>query len=271
MLFYRMKQIAVILCCCTANLIQAQTPVEELNRAEIAFAALSATTTTQNAFLHYLDTGAVGFSNGRFVNLYNEWKGRNTDSTKLTWGPQFSIISADGGMGINTGPWEFRIRSLSDTAVAHGFFASVWKKQPGIGWKVVFDQGTGYPLHQHSTALPRQIISSPASPATGKDPEQEFIAAYTVNAATALKAAMLPSGWLMLEGFPPFGTPEAIAGAAAHIPGNLSFEPAGNFRSSAGDLLAVYGTAMDGSRPRPYLRVWCQQNGKWRLALMVLA
>ena len=266
-----MKKSIAILCLFTAPYTYAQQPVDALVKAEKDFAALGAATTTRNAFVQFLDTAATGFAEGRFINIYDSWKARPADSTRLTWGPQFSIISASGDLGINAGPWEFRVHAADEPAVAHGYFVSVWKNNPGTGWRVMFDQGIGYPLQVQSAAAEQKLVSGPAATGLPLNPEQDFIADYASGADAALARYMHEKGWVLLEGHVPFTLQDAVVKAAARLPQQLVFTPQGQFRSAAGDLLAVYGTATEGSNVRPYLRVWSQASGQWKLALMMLA
>ena len=61
--------------------------------------------------------------------------GKENPLAALIWSPSQSIVSCDGGHAINLGPW------TSASGKAHGYFTTVWVRQPNRTWKWVYDGG----------------------------------------------------------------------------------------------------------------------------------
>jgi ketosteroid isomerase-like protein len=60
----------------------------------------------------------------------------------LTWTPVGADISASGELGYTYGTYEFQSKDKDGkTAVDHGKYTSIWKKQKDGSWKVVLDMG----------------------------------------------------------------------------------------------------------------------------------
>src|SRR5215831_15342243 len=134
-----------------------QKPIEQLIATEKNFANTSKEQTTKKAFLAYVDSNCIGFNKGEQLNVFREWTKRNEDSSKLTWAPELAIIASSGELGITTGPWEYRARSLNDTPIAHGNFTTVWKKKDDGKWKAMLDMGISYSQKIPNSAVIKKI------------------------------------------------------------------------------------------------------------------
>lgn len=66
------------------------------------------------------------------------------DSTwRLTWEPTMAFASAGGDLGYTLGTWRSsRAAADGGTSVQTGKYVTIWRKQAGGGWKVVFDGGS---------------------------------------------------------------------------------------------------------------------------------
>ena len=63
----------------------------------------------------------------------------------LDWQPIFADVSRAGDLGYTTGPYTLTDRSESTPRTRHGYYFSIWKRQPDQTWKVVLDLGTQTP------------------------------------------------------------------------------------------------------------------------------
>jgi len=137
-----------------------------LVKSELAFAKMSEEQGTKAAFLAFLADDALLFRphpvNGK------KWMTTSpAASSVLTWYPSFADISIAGDLGYSTGPYEFRTRGKDDRQVSHGYFVSIWKKQPDGSWKVFMDLGTPTPSPREKPSLfqpgTRNDVATPRS------------------------------------------------------------------------------------------------------------
>lgn len=64
----------------------------------------------------------------------------------LSWSPVAGEISRSGDLGYTWGTYQFRVREGdAPTAVRHGKYVTIWKKQPDGSWKYVLDTGNSSP------------------------------------------------------------------------------------------------------------------------------
>ena len=209
------------------------------------------------------------------MNVFKEWIQRKEDGSKLTWAPEFAIISSSGEMGVTTGPWEYREKSLQDTAVAYGHFTTVWKKNKEGKWKAVFDMGIGYPQKITNSATVKKFVLSntenkSSSTALLMNTEMNFIEAFSIDKNAAIKKAITPDSWFSINGYAPFKNAAAINAAMDVVPANTKFTSINMFISGANDMFAVYGNAQTGDMKKNYLRVWVKQDDEWKLLIMVV-
>jgi ketosteroid isomerase-like protein len=62
-------------------------------------------------------------------------KGKADPPVAVFWWPGRSYVSCDGNTAINTGPW------VREWGKSVGYFTTVWRRQPGGGWKWTYDGG----------------------------------------------------------------------------------------------------------------------------------
>jgi ketosteroid isomerase-like protein len=68
------------------------------------------------------------------------------DGPRIKWRPQYVEVLSDGQLALSRGP--FRMTSVDGEGKpieVWGTFNSTWRRQPGGGWKVVFDAGSSEP------------------------------------------------------------------------------------------------------------------------------
>jgi len=64
----------------------------------------------------------------------------------LTWRPVFADIASSADFGYTTGPWEYRVKSITEKPVAYGYYVSVWQKQADGRWQILIDVGNEFVL-----------------------------------------------------------------------------------------------------------------------------
>ena len=112
-------------------------PVEEVRQAEIAFAKAFADR-DEARFFSLVADDATFLSLGRTLPgkkaVVDVWSTFFKDRVApFSWGPERVVVSADGKLGLSTGP-------IYDTEGKHaGNYISTWRRDPNGEWKVVFD------------------------------------------------------------------------------------------------------------------------------------
>ncbi len=131
-----------------AALVQGQSgsrSLQSLVEAEKAFARMAEEKGIRDAFLTYLADEAIVFL-PKPVPGRKAYEDVPADSPLLlTWAPAFAEVSAGGGLGYTTGPYEARDRSQPGQPGRFGHYVSVWERQANRQWRVVFDGGIRHP------------------------------------------------------------------------------------------------------------------------------
>ena len=66
----------------------------------------------------------------------------SSPDVSLTWEPTRAHSSDDGTLGVTVGEFmSTSVGSDGDSAVAHGLYVSIWRKQSDGTWKVIMDLG----------------------------------------------------------------------------------------------------------------------------------
>jgi ketosteroid isomerase-like protein len=75
--------------------------------------------------------------------LAARWAQLLTDpATSITWKPMHAVISETGNMGFTLGSYELmRSSGPSRQQAGSGKYITIWKREAGGAWKVVFDSG----------------------------------------------------------------------------------------------------------------------------------
>ena len=248
-----MKKTLTLLFLLPFTKILAQSQVEQVINAEKSFAEMSKTQGAKKAFLTYIDNECVGYHNGKEVNVYDEWEKRRADSSALYWQPEFAVASASGDMGITTGPWQYYTNAASDTAAAHGQFASVWQKNEAGEWKVTADVGISYNQDAavvksvKKIALPKQDFRITYESEMEKV-NDVFADALINDKNDALNKFADDDCYILIDGHAPLRGSKAIKAGDSIIPSNILLKQSGNLYSRVKDLLACYGKASAGEK-----------------------
>ena len=243
---------------------------EQVVNTEKAFAKYAADHNPQAAFLQFMDSSAVVFREGKILRAREVWA-NYTPAIALTWQPAFAGISRSGELGFTTGPWQVR-KTLQDTALNVGSFATVWKKTTSGEWKFMVDLGVSYKKPQQP-ALEVIVIKNTGSLKKGQmrdamQIERVFLDELNTKGRKIFGSYLHPNCWLNVEGYPPVRSTKA----AKHFnPGDQLTEkyiPAGGGISSAGDLAYIYGSAEVSGKTENYLRVWQNTGSGWKIVMM---
>lgn len=113
------------------------TPVEEVRRAEIGFAKAFADRDKAKFFSYVAEDatflGSLSTSIGKQQVIERWSRFFEGPQAPFSWGPERVSVSADGTLGLSTGP-------VHDPKGLHsGDYISTWRKQSDGTWKIVFD------------------------------------------------------------------------------------------------------------------------------------
>lgn len=248
-----------------------QKNITGLINAEKAFAQYALDSNTRDAFIKFLDTNGLVFNEGKPINGYQLWKGREKRNSKLLWGPEFATIASSNDYGVTTGPWEFKA-NLKDTVLARGNFTSIWHYNSKGEWKNVLDMGINY-SDKRNSVTDIQSIEIKAGKKEGANVasvEKSFIADYKLKGKNAYKTIVSSGIWFNTEGHLPINGINSLEEALTMIPDGIEFIPLGFGLSYSMDFGYVYGTAKLNNKEQNYLRVWVKEDGAWKLLLQVL-
>lgn len=197
--------------------------------------------------------------------------------TALRWGPYRVGVAASGDLAWDTGPWTY-----GDNA-AHGWFFTIWERQPDGNWRWALDHGSGSSPAHVPVPAPEEVIVDRAARGTrfpASDPWTEVAAMDgRLNALLVAESAEMAYANIRAEDFwastpdqGPAMTRDTAWEALQARPSYDAFEPIGGRASAAGDLAYTYGHVRWGdgevqSRGH-YIRVW-RRDGRgpegWRL------
>ncbi len=124
-----------------AALAQEKDDIETLFALDREFVQYRLKNGTYKAFAKYLADDAVTLPPGEApkVGLAAILKDAgDKPNTTVTWEPEAGDISGD--LGYTWGPFSINtIKADGSVSKQHGKYASVWKRQPDNGWKIVID------------------------------------------------------------------------------------------------------------------------------------
>jgi ketosteroid isomerase-like protein len=208
----------------------------------------------------------------------------------LDWGPVWADVSTAGDLGYTTGPYTVTDNSPEKRPTRHGYYFSVWKKQPDGNWKVAVDLGTQNPTPEAqppafrapSRARFKQSnlkMSVDEGRAALMDLENKF---QREAQARGFLKAFLPyltsESRLHRQQMLPLVGKDAIGAFMAKKTMNVRWEPIRADIAQSGDLGYAYGSYELRDNPSQavaiekgyYVRVWKREaDGKWKMALDV--
>lgn len=172
------KRIAMILSMVIAASAAAAVPTRyvSLADAEREFATAGRRDGVQRSFLAHFADDAVVLK--PFAVPAPDWYRAHPDrpGTRLIWAPQYLAVSAAGDLGLSSGPWRFEAEKDGKPVRADGHFFSIWRRQAGGKWLVVFDHGVSH-------AQPAAAVEATALAGLHVDADQQSAAVDTRRAA----------------------------------------------------------------------------------------
>lgn len=150
--------------------------LNEMVETERAFAALGAEKGVRESFFEFFGEEGITFNPN--PQKFREFARKNPlpdppppREFKLEWWPVYGDVAESGDLGYNTGPTLFTDLTAKNRPSGHGYFFSVWKKQPDGSWRVAVDMGADSPgpdpAHQDRLRYER----APQEPSKGIPPK----------------------------------------------------------------------------------------------------
>lgn len=270
----KLKSVAkkcILLLCLLASLQgQAQSDIQALLDAENNFAAFTSSHSIKEGFLRYLAASGIVFNQGKVVNAVEFYQKIPVTPTVLFWQPAFSVVSASGDLGMNTGPFTVR-PTAADTVVARGSFSSIWKKNQAGEFKLLVDLGTSYnseispPTSVEKIVLNR--VYADAAYASVRTLDSRFNTRIGAKGWKAIKSWWHPAAHVNIKGLVPLTGKKVISSTLTERLDKVVFQTIAGELSQAGDFAYFYGSFQQGTQPGDYLRVWVREGKKWRIIL----
>jgi ketosteroid isomerase-like protein len=241
--------------------------------AERAFAARAGEVGVVPSFLEFMTDDAIVFAPDPLLAkaVYGArppGKTPKEGGTLLNWWPNYAGVARSGDLGFTTGPATVNGRP------AGIFYFTVWTRQPGGGWKWVYDGGveadggSAAGAEAAPLALPPGD-AKPVAPGAAMDQvraaEMTLAARAKTDAASAYKAVLSPDARVQGSAAGPATHPEAVAKELSTRARTIAFGPLGGSASKAGDLAWTYGDARWAEGRGHYVRIWQRRGGKWTL------
>ncbi|HEX6376229.1 MAG TPA: DUF4440 domain-containing protein [Allosphingosinicella sp.] len=245
--------------------------VNQVAEAERAFARAAQTDGVNAAFLRYAAPDAIVFQPGP-TPAKAALAANPLPRVPLDWWPVYAGIAASGDLGFTTGPFVVG----SGGRKGHGWYFTIWRRQPDGSWRWVLDHGPptreAAPLFGNAevVALPPGRASS-RSQAQGslRAADAHLAAALALDARAALPRFLAADGRLMRVGPQPAVGAAAWAPVLAAGPERIETAPLGGEVSEAGDLAYTFGTARWEKDGVPvgghYVRIWQRREDGWKL------
>lgn len=284
--------VLIVFICAALDLAAFSQPVSRWLRSlvdsEEAFARTAREKGVKEAFLAYLADDAIVFRPGPVPGrkVYEDMPVGST--FLLAWRPIFAEVSDGGDLGYTTGPYEARSSARVDEPAHYGHYVSVWERQPGGPWKVVFDAGICHPEPGQEKGPPvtrsdkiklwrgarvdrilaRKILLELERNFAEKASALGLIEAYIAFADRDIR--------LYRDQVLPFLGKEASLKHISGVDGIFRWEPIDGAVSSRGDLGYVFGSGeilRDEGEERTvealsYLRIWRRTvDGQWRIVI----
>jgi ketosteroid isomerase-like protein len=137
----------------TKKELKATSPATNANEALIetdcAFASLAADSGLAIAFATYAADSATILRDGALPIVGREEIRKaysHPSRGVLTWEPYFADVGKSHNLGYTLGNYQFTVKdSTGAEQVSHGYYVTIWKKQPDGAWKYVLDTGCSGP------------------------------------------------------------------------------------------------------------------------------
>ncbi len=268
-----MKALFTSLLLLTASAIFSQDTWMPVVNIEKKFAYHALQYNTKDAFLKFMDTGAIIFKDGEIIKAKPTWEAKPANKSKLIWEPAFVVVSTGGDIGVTSGPWQFKPEG-KDSVVATGEFTTVWIKKDTT-YKWILDMGidhnqkikspsiTGVALsHYERSGYPglRYMLMA----------EQTFTTQYYSGGKDAYRDVADNDIYFINNGYTPLHGYYKLDDALTNMSGTMKFQAVGSGCSEQGDLGYVYGYVNDKDKKGNYLRVWRRIGRKWMIILQTI-
>lgn len=263
------KKLLLPICCLVVIKLTGQTALDSMINTENAFSTYAVEQSMRNAFLLYSDSLAVGFTNGDITNIKTTWAEKPSQKSKLSWSPQFAVMSASKDMGVTSGIWEFRA-SENDTVSGRGLFSTIWRKNDKSEWKFIADYGYNFTLSNYQPKQNNYIQLNALPQKESINPEVAFTTAYKQKGNEAYKNVITDFTHFNTKQYWPLQGSIQILLNIDIIPGTLTFTEAGSGLSNAGDIYYSYGYVNNNNKKDNYMRVWYLTAKGWRLLMQTI-
>lgn len=256
----------MVLPCCFLYSIASAQAVQEVVNAERAFAQHALSHSIKQAFLQYLDSTGVVFTEGGEQNGIKFWEKAQETEAKLQWYPTYAAISAAGDLGFTTGPFEFR-QTLAGPLLGAGQYTTVWRKTAKGEWKFLVDLGVDYQpsLYDDQNPLTHFV---PAGAADTSVPALE--ARLNTLSVAAFRDVIMDASLFNIRGQGPKKGVEQIMEGLQGLPAKYEFIPVATGISQSKDLAYAYGIMKYNGKKTNYLRIWAHTAEGWKLLVQVL-
>jgi ketosteroid isomerase-like protein len=264
----------------------AANPADAALAADGAFAAMSVDRGQRAAFEEFLTGDAIIFRPGAVV--ARDWfASHEQGGGRLEWTPSAGASDCSGDWAVTTGPWTYS--SPEGDASASGHYLSIWRREPDGHWRVVLDDGVDHDpgsdpsppiepvLARFWPASTRKSCRIEGGAARLREAEQDLNEAVASEGlARALAGAAAPGALAYRDDTMP--GPVAASAAADELYGRgsqarsqfVSVEPASDFGFSYGVFEARPASPSQPAAHASYVRVWCREGRKWRVAIDML-
>ena len=131
--------ISVVIVSCKTNTGEDR---EEIIGTEHEFAMMAETAGVAEAFYHFASDSAVILRSGKLIRgreaIRDYYLQNLKPGTRLQWAPDFADVSGD--LGYTYGKYTHQVPDSAGAMVeSHGYFHTVWKRQPDGSWRYVWD------------------------------------------------------------------------------------------------------------------------------------
>ena len=238
--------------------------------AEIGFAKDAQIRTVNEAFITAFAPGAIIFRPTP-MDAHEVFRTRPfAPNLRLVWTPSTAETAAAADLAVTSGPARWGVRGGANTG--SGYFLSVWRWN-GKQWQVMFDAGIEAPVNGDVEPgvglISTQLLQS--SPSRSDDIEQMqndilHIERLLIDDYAGLIREHAASDVRVFRNgkAPTITSAEALN--TAIIDENVEWTPQAAFVSKSGDLGYVYGTAKAGNDTVGYVRVYRNQDARWKVA-----
>jgi hypothetical protein len=265
---YAMKKLFLLLSVVSTLYAAAQPATLGMVEAEKSFAAFSVKNGTREAFLAFIDSNAVLFGKDSFTNGRMLWEARTPRPGTLNWKPVVAELSASGNWGFSTGPWTFN--NQGDTATGRGHYFTIWHKAANDEWKFLFDCGAEGGVEPLGALYSFQAPKVPGTVAGMMQAERDFEARMLSAPLSAHQQYLSITSVLLRNGQPLAITPGQQSKWFRGLPASIQGRHAGHLMAPSQDMALVYGVVFINGRSEPYLRLWRNEPGGWKVAAELL-